>query len=43
LTGLKGAEGAFFDPATGDFLFSTWSGTGGSERVILVEGFVPIG
>lgn len=43
LTGLMGAEGAFFDPATGDFLFSTWNGTGGSERVILVQGFVPIG
>lgn len=43
LIGLQGAEGAFFDPATGDFLFSTWNGTGGSERVIIIQGFVPIG
>ena len=24
ITGLKGAEGAYRDPATGDFFFSTW-------------------
>jgi hypothetical protein len=43
LTGFRGAEGAYFDPGTGDFLFSTWSGAAGSERVIIIHGFVPIG
>ena len=33
---LAGAEGAAIDPATGDFLFSTF---GGSNRVIRVSGF----
>lgn len=42
LQGLAGAEGAFFDPATGDFLFSTWNGDGGNEQVLLVRGFAPI-
>ena len=37
LTGLTGAEGAFIDPLTGDFLFSTF---GGGDRVISVRGFV---
>ena len=35
ITGLSGAEGAFIDPLTGDFLFSTFGG----NRVILVTGF----
>lgn len=36
LTGLGGAEGAFIDPVTGDFLFSTF---GGGDRVVAVRGF----
>ncbi|MFO0669730.1 MAG: hypothetical protein U0235_08910 [Polyangiaceae bacterium] len=40
LTGLSGAEGAFFDPATGDFLFSTWN-LNKPERLVVVLGFVP--
>ncbi|MEZ4757031.1 MAG: T9SS type A sorting domain-containing protein [Flavobacteriales bacterium] len=36
VTGLVGAEGAWIDPLTGDFLFSTF---GGSNRVIKVSGF----
>jgi hypothetical protein len=36
LTGLSGAEGAFIDPRTGDFLFSTF---GGASQVIRVSGF----
>ncbi len=36
ITGLGGAEGAFTDPATGDFLFSTF---GGGSNVIVVRGF----
>lgn len=35
ITGLSGAEGAFIDPVTGDFLFSTF---GGSNQVIRVSG-----
>lgn len=38
MSGLGGAEGAFIDPATGDFLFSTF---GGGSRIIVVQGFVP--
>jgi hypothetical protein len=38
LTGLTGAEGAFVDPLTGDFLFSTFFA--GSE-VFVVRGFEP--
>lgn len=38
LTDLDGAEGAFIDPVTGDFLFSTF---GGGNRVIRVDGFIP--
>lgn len=38
MTGLTGAEGAFIDPMTGDFLFSTF---GGGNQVIAVRGFVP--
>ncbi len=36
MSGLSGAEGAFIDPQTGDFLFSTF---GGGNRVIRVTGF----
>jgi len=36
IVGLDGAEGAFIDPQTGDFLFSTF---GGGDRVIVVRGF----
>lgn len=39
MTGLSGAEGAFIDPATGDFLFSTF---GGGNRVIRVTGFAAV-
>lgn len=38
MSGLSGAEGAFIDPLTGDFMFSTF---GGGNRVIVVRGFVP--
>ncbi len=38
ISGLSGAEGAFVDPLTGDFLFSTF---GGGSRVIVVSGFAP--
>src|SRR5262249_25378638 len=41
LTGLSGAEGAFFDPLTGDFLFSTWN-VDQPETVVLVTGFAPV-
>jgi hypothetical protein len=37
ITGLTGAEGAFIDPITGDFLFSTF---GGGNHVIVVRGFI---
>jgi hypothetical protein len=40
LTGLQGAEGAYRDPATGDFFFSTWGAD--VDRVIVVRGFAPI-
>ena len=36
MTGLTGAEGAFIDPLTGDFLFSTF---GGGNEVVVVTGF----
>jgi hypothetical protein len=36
ITGLSGADGAFIDPVTGDFLFSTF---GGGDRVVVVSGF----
>ncbi len=36
ITGLDGAEGAFIDPVTGDYLFSTF---GSTNRVIVVKGF----
>jgi hypothetical protein len=38
ISGLSGAEGAFLDPLTGDFLFSTFGGDG---RVVVVRGFRP--
>src|SRR5690242_13569035 len=36
ITGLSGADGAFIDPVTGDFLFSTF---GSGDRVVVVSGF----
>lgn len=36
LPGLTGAEGAFIDPITGDFLFSTF---GGGNRIVTIQGF----
>ncbi len=36
ISDLSGAEGAFIDPSTGDFLFSTF---GGGNQVISVRGF----
>ena len=38
MSGLSGAEGAFIDPLTGDFMFSTF---GGGDRVVIVQGFLP--
>jgi hypothetical protein len=38
ILGLTGAEGAFLDPLSGDFLFSTFAET---NRVIAVRGFKP--
>jgi hypothetical protein len=35
-TGIGGAEGAFVDPTTGNFLFSTF---GGGNRVLSIRGF----
>lgn len=40
MDGLQGAEGAFRDPATGDFFFSTWGQA--ADRVVVVRGFAPI-
>ncbi len=40
MTGLSGAEGAYREPATGDFFFSTWGQD--EDRVIVVRGFRPI-
>jgi len=37
LSGVEGAEGAAVDPLTGDFLFSTFLGSG--ERIYAVRGF----
>ncbi len=39
MTGLSGAEGAFIDPLTGDFLFSTF---GGGNHIIRVSGFAAV-
>jgi hypothetical protein len=41
ITGLSGAEGAYRDPTTGDFFFSTWGHASG-DRVIVVRGFTPL-
>ncbi len=41
ITGLNGAEGAYRDPGTGDFFFSTWNSQT-ADRVIVVRGFAPI-
>lgn len=38
MTGLTGAEGAFLDPYSGDFLFTTF---GGGNRLIAIRGFTP--
>jgi len=38
MSGLSGAEGAFIDPVTGDFMFSTF---GSGDRVVIVQGFLP--
>lgn len=38
VTGLTGAEGAFLDPLSGDFLFTTF---GGGNRLIAIRGFTP--
>ena len=38
ITGLQGAEGAFLDPVSGDFLFSTFATV---NRVIAIRGFKP--
>lgn len=38
LLGLEGAEGAFLDPMSGDFLFSTFATV---NRVIAIRGFKP--
>lgn len=37
MSSLSGAEGAFIDPVTGDFLFSTWGN--GQDYVVRVSGF----
>jgi hypothetical protein len=37
LSGLGEAWAAYFEPVTGDFMFPTW----GTDRVLLVRGFVP--
>lgn len=36
VSGMSGAEGAAFDPVSGDFVFSTF---GGGNRLLLVRGF----
>lgn len=36
MSGIDGAEGAVFDPVTGDFLFSTF---GFADRIVAVRGF----
>jgi hypothetical protein len=38
LNGAAGAEGAFFDQKSGDFVFSCW---GGLDRIFSLKGFVP--
>jgi hypothetical protein len=42
VVGLGGAEGAYRDPVTGDFFFSTFTAEGArADRVIAVRGFLP--
>ena len=36
--GFDGAEGAFVDPLSGDFVFATWSGV---NLMIAIQGFLP--
>lgn len=38
IIGLTGAESAYIDPQSGDFLFATFSG---QERLVIIRGFVP--
>jgi hypothetical protein len=38
VTGLTGAEGAFLEPLSGDFLFTTF---GGGNRLVAIRGFTP--
>lgn len=38
IVGLDGAESAYIDPLSGDFLFATFSG---SERLVVIRGFQP--
>src|SRR5262249_47965322 len=40
LSNISGAEGAFIDPLTGDFLFSTFARVG-TDKVVVVRGFEP--
>jgi len=39
VAGLTGAEGAFIDPLSGDFMFTTW---GGADTLIAIRGFKPL-
>jgi hypothetical protein len=42
VVGLSGAEGAYRDPGTGDFFFSTFTALGQNlDRVVVVRGFLP--
>lgn len=41
LQGITGAEGAFFDVVTGDFLFSTWNESDATDQLYVVQGFAP--
>jgi hypothetical protein len=38
IVGLDGAESAYIDPLSGDFLFATFAG---QERLVVIRGFVP--
>lgn len=38
IVGLNGAESAYIDPLSGDFLFATFAG---SERLVVIRGFQP--
>ncbi|MFT3878836.1 MAG: PEP-CTERM sorting domain-containing protein [Gemmatales bacterium] len=39
ITGLTGAEGALYDPVSGDFLFSTF---GGGNQIMRISGFATV-